>query len=138
MTARSVDADEIARFSELATNWWDPQGPMRPLHRLNPPRLLYLRRRLEELFGLDGRTLRPFVGLRLLDVGCGAGLLSEPMARLGAQVTAIDASPEMIDQLKKVAATLEADWIKRASGKGYDPAAALKELRETAKSLDKN
>ena len=103
-TARSVDADEVARFSALAQSWWDPSGPMRPLHRLNPPRLLYLRRRLEAEFGLDARSLRPFEGLRLLDVGCGAGLLSEPLARLGAEVTAIDASAEMIEAARLHAA----------------------------------
>lgn len=108
----TVDAREIARFSAIADRWWDPSGPMRPLHRINPARLLYLRRRLEAEFGLDPRSLRPFAGLRVIDVGCGAGLLSEPMARLGARVTAIDASAEMIDAARSHAAEagLEIDY----------------------------
>jgi 2-polyprenyl-6-hydroxyphenyl methylase/3-demethylubiquinone-9 3-methyltransferase len=112
MASSSVDPDEIARFSALAESWWNPHGPMRPLHRLNPARLLYLRRRLEPLFGLDPRSLRPLAGLSVLDVGCGAGLLSEPLARLGAAVTAIDASAEMVEAARLHAAQsgLEIDY----------------------------
>jgi len=90
--ATTVDAAEIARFAALADAWWDPEGEFRPLHRLNPVRLAYIRRRLIEHFGLDAKAARPLEGLRLLDVGCGGGLLSEPMARLGAKVTGIDAA----------------------------------------------
>lgn len=108
----TVDEREIARFSAIAQQWWDPRGPMRALHRINPPRLLYLRRRLEAEFGLDAQSLRPFAGLRVIDVGCGAGLLSEPLARLGAKVTAIDASPELIEAAREHAAEagLEIDY----------------------------
>ena len=92
----SVDADEVARFDALARDWWDPEGPMRPLHRLNPVRLAYLRSRLAGHFGLSDDGRQPLAGLAVADVGCGAGLLSEPLARLGAEVTAIDVSAENI------------------------------------------
>lgn len=92
----SVDPAEIARFSAMAAEWWDPAGKFRPLHKFNPVRLAYIRDHATARFGLDSRTKRPFEGLRLLDIGCGGGLLSEPMARLGAQVTAADASEKNI------------------------------------------
>ena len=76
----------------MAEDWWRPDGPMRPLHRLNPTRLAYLRDRIADRFGRDPRSDRPFAGLRAIDIGCGGGLLSEPMARLGAAVTGIDAA----------------------------------------------
>lgn len=100
----TVDHREIDRFSALAARWWDPNGPMRPLHRLNPARLAYLRSALETHLGLDPQSMRPFAGLKALDVGCGAGLLAEPMARLGAAVTAIDASAELIEAARRHAA----------------------------------
>jgi 2-polyprenyl-6-hydroxyphenyl methylase/3-demethylubiquinone-9 3-methyltransferase len=87
----TVDPGDIARFASQADLWWDPEGPFRPLHRLNPVRLRYIRDRFETAFGCDSRSLTPFRGLSVADVGCGGGLLSEPMARLGAGVTAIDA-----------------------------------------------
>ena len=95
-SGHSVDAGEIARFNALADEWWDPRGPMAPLHRLNPLRLAWLRDALCAKFGRDPLGVRPLAGLRLLDVGCGAGLLSEPLARLGADVTGIDAAAENI------------------------------------------
>ena len=94
--ATTVDAAEIARFAALADAWWDPEGEFRPLHRLNPTRLAYVRDRLIGHFGLDPHAQRPLDGLSLLDVGCGGGLLSEPMARLGAKVTGIDAAERNI------------------------------------------
>ena len=140
MTSPSVDAHEIARFSELAETWWNPDGPMRPLHRLNPPRLLYLRRRLEDAFGLDRQGLRPFAGLRLLDVGCGAGLLAEPMARLGGAVTAIDASHEMIEaaRLHAAEAGLAVDYrcttaeALAASGERFDAVVSMEVVEHVA------
>ena len=92
--AASVDAEEVARFAALADRWWDSEGPMKPLHALNPTRIAFVRDRVAEHFGRDPLAERPLRGLGLLDVGCGGGLLSEPMARLGADVTAIDAAEE--------------------------------------------
>lgn len=94
--AASIDPREIDRFAQLATQWWDADGPMAPLHRLNPIRLQYSRDRLCRHFNLEADTLRPLSGLRLLDVGCGGGLLSEPFARMGATVVGIDAGAENI------------------------------------------
>ena len=88
----SIDAEEVERFSALADTWWDPKGSMAPLHRLNPARLGFLRQTLAAHFDRDARSLSPFRGLRILDVGCGGGLISEPLARLGAVVTGIDAA----------------------------------------------
>ena len=96
MDAKNIDPAEQARFSALADEWWDANGKFRPLHMLNPLRLSFLRGSLCHLFDLDVRAQRPLEGLRLLDIGCGGGLLSEPMARLGAQVTAIDVSEKSI------------------------------------------
>jgi 2-polyprenyl-6-hydroxyphenyl methylase/3-demethylubiquinone-9 3-methyltransferase len=93
----TIDPAEIARFAALAQSWWDPNGKFRPLHRFNPVRLGFLRDRLIAHFGRDPASLRPFEGLRLLDIGCGGGLLAEPMARLGFAVTGIDATPETIE-----------------------------------------
>jgi 2-polyprenyl-6-hydroxyphenyl methylase/3-demethylubiquinone-9 3-methyltransferase len=91
-TPGTVDTAEVDRFAALAERWWDPQGEMRPLHRLNPTRIAFIRDRLADHFGRDRQSLTPFEGLRLLDVGCGGGLLAEPMARLGFRVTGIDAA----------------------------------------------
>lgn len=96
----SVDRDEVARFAAMAAEWWDPDGPMRPLHRLNPLRLEYIRDRIAARFGRDVRTPAPFAGLTLLDIGCGAGLVTEPMTRLGAAVTGIDPAAETIAAAK--------------------------------------
>jgi 2-polyprenyl-6-hydroxyphenyl methylase / 3-demethylubiquinone-9 3-methyltransferase len=93
---RTIDAAEAAHFNALAADWWDPKGSSAMLHRLNPVRLGYVRQQLDAAWDLDARSRRPFAGKRALDVGCGAGLLSEPLARLGAAVTAIDAAEENI------------------------------------------
>jgi 2-polyprenyl-6-hydroxyphenyl methylase / 3-demethylubiquinone-9 3-methyltransferase len=97
MSASStVDPAEVARFDRLAREWWDPKGPMRPLHRLNPVRLQYIRDRACRRFGRGERGPQPLAGLAVLDVGCGAGLLSEPIARLGAKVAGLDPAPTNI------------------------------------------
>ena len=80
----TVDADEIARFSALADQWWDPDGDFRPLHKLNPVRLQFIRDRLAAHLGRDPLAPSPLSGLEILDVGCGGGLICEPLARLGA------------------------------------------------------
>jgi 2-polyprenyl-6-hydroxyphenyl methylase/3-demethylubiquinone-9 3-methyltransferase len=87
----TIDAGEIERFQRVAPRWWDETGEFRPLHRLNPVRLGFIRDRLIGHFAREGRAPNPFAGLRLLDIGCGGGLVAEPMARLGFAVTAIDA-----------------------------------------------
>jgi len=92
----SVDEREIERFARMAGEWWDPDGKFRPLHRFNPVRLGFIRSVAAEHFCRDSRDLRPFEGLSLLDIGCGGGLLSEPMARMGFQVTGVDASGKNI------------------------------------------
>jgi 2-polyprenyl-6-hydroxyphenyl methylase/3-demethylubiquinone-9 3-methyltransferase len=91
-TATSIDPAEVQRFAAMAEEWWDPAGKFRPLHQLNPVRLGFLRERLGRWFGRDSASLTPFAGLTALDIGCGGGLIAEPMARLGASVTGIDAA----------------------------------------------
>jgi 2-polyprenyl-6-hydroxyphenyl methylase/3-demethylubiquinone-9 3-methyltransferase len=92
----SIDPAEVERFSRIAAEWWDPKGKFAPLHKFNPVRLAFIRDQALYRFGRDGAQRRPFEGLRLLDIGCGGGLLSEPMCRLGFQVTAVDASERNI------------------------------------------
>jgi 2-polyprenyl-6-hydroxyphenyl methylase/3-demethylubiquinone-9 3-methyltransferase len=91
MTETTVNADEIAKFSAMADDWWDPDGDFRPLHKFNPVRLAYIRDWALQHFGRDEADRRPLEGLKLLDIGCGGGLLTEPLTRLGATVTGIDA-----------------------------------------------
>jgi len=95
-TDRTVDPAEIERFSRLAEEWWDPDGKFRPLHRFNPVRLAYIRDRICERYGRDPAADQPLKGLSLIDIGAGGGLVAEPLARLGAKVTAIDASQRNI------------------------------------------
>lgn len=88
----TVDPAEIAKFEAMAAEWWNPQGKFKPLHMMNPVRLDYIIRQIATEFGRDARAPDPFAGLRILDIGCGGGLLSEPMARLGASVVGADAA----------------------------------------------
>jgi 2-polyprenyl-6-hydroxyphenyl methylase / 3-demethylubiquinone-9 3-methyltransferase len=94
--APSVDPAEIAKFAAMADAWWDPNGEFRPLHRLNPARLTYVRDSCAARFQRDAKGARPLAGLSLIDIGCGGGLLCEPLARLGATVTGIDAGERNI------------------------------------------
>ncbi len=92
MTTNTVDPSEIAKFEAMAAEWWDPNGKFKPLHMLNPIRLDYITAQIAGEFDRDLGTRAPFAGLRILDIGCGGGLLCEPMARLGAEVTGVDAA----------------------------------------------
>jgi 2-polyprenyl-6-hydroxyphenyl methylase / 3-demethylubiquinone-9 3-methyltransferase len=94
-TAASVDPDDVARFDAIGQDWWDPAGSMRALHQINPLRLAWLRDLMVAHFALANAPAGPgpLAGLSILDVGCGAGLLSEPLARMGAEVTGIDPAP---------------------------------------------
>ena len=92
----SVDPAEIAKFQAMATEWWDPNGKFKPLHMLNPCRLDYITQQIAEEFDRDLASEAPFLGLRILDIGCGGGLLCEPMARLGATVVGVDAAERNI------------------------------------------
>ena len=92
----SVIPEEVDRFAAMARDWWDPDGSSAMLHKLNPVRLAYLRDQVDRHWQCDERGFKPLEGRTALDVGCGAGLLAEPLARLGASVTAIDAAPELI------------------------------------------
>jgi len=94
--AASVDAGEVEKFERIAEAWWDPAGKFRPLHQMTPARIEIVRDALAAQFGRDITADRPLEGLRLLDVGCGGGLVAEPLARLGAAVTGIDASEENV------------------------------------------
>jgi 2-polyprenyl-6-hydroxyphenyl methylase/3-demethylubiquinone-9 3-methyltransferase len=108
----SIDPADVERFSRIAAEWWDPNGKFAPLHRFNPVRLAFIRQQALARFGRDGGLRQPFAGLRLLDIGCGGGLLSEPMRRLGFAVTAVDASERNIATAQAHAAEqgLEIDY----------------------------
>jgi 2-polyprenyl-6-hydroxyphenyl methylase/3-demethylubiquinone-9 3-methyltransferase len=94
--ATSIDTAEIEKFSRIAADWWNPSGPFRPLHRLNPARLSYIRQQAIRHFGRDGDMAVPLTGLTALDIGCGGGLVAEPIARMGGEVTAVDVDANAI------------------------------------------
>ena len=104
MAETSIVPEEAERFGKLASDWWDPNGASAMLHKLNPVRLKYLRDMIDQHWQCDECSRTPLDGRSALDVGCGAGLLSEPLARLGARVTAIDAAPEVIAVAREHAA----------------------------------
>lgn len=92
----TVDPSEVAKFEAMAAEWWDPNGKFKPLHMMNPVRLEYITTQIAGEFDRDLATPRPFEGLRILDIGCGGGLLCEPMARLGAEIVGVDAAERNI------------------------------------------
>ena len=138
--AKTVDAAEIEKFSRISAEWWDPSGPFRPLHRLNPVRLTYLRDRVAAHFGRDGRSVAPFIDLTIVDVGCGGGLVAEPLARLGAKVTAVDADAVAIEAARLHAADRDVAVDYRvgttedlvAGGKNFDVVLALEIVEHVA------
>lgn len=131
---------EVDKFDRLAQDWWDPAGPMRPLHRINPVRLAYIREEVCRHFGREDRAAFPLEGLSVLDVGCGAGLLSEPAARLGGAVTGLDPAPGMIEAARRHAAesglavTYRADTVETlaAEGASFDLVIAMEVVEHVA------
>jgi 2-polyprenyl-6-hydroxyphenyl methylase / 3-demethylubiquinone-9 3-methyltransferase len=129
----TVDRHDVARFAAQAANWWDPRGSFWPLHQINPVRLNFIRGEFLAHFHRDSRSLAPFAGLRLADIGCGGGLIAEPMARLGCAVTGIDAGAEAIAVARAHAAAsgLEIDYrvadieTLAAEGERFDAVLAL-------------
>jgi 2-polyprenyl-6-hydroxyphenyl methylase / 3-demethylubiquinone-9 3-methyltransferase len=124
----TVDAAEVARFGALASQWWDPDGKFRALHRLGPARLTFIRDEISRHFGRGASGMRPLTGLRVLDIGCGGGLVCEPLARMGADVTGIDPAPESIAAARAHAAA-------QGLAIGYR-AAAAEELVAAGESFD--
>ena len=112
--ARTIVANEAARFGALAGDWWDPNGASAMLHRLNPVRLKYIRDQIDQHWQCDECSRKPLLGKSALDVGCGAGLLAEPLARLGAKVSGIDASGELIAVAREHARVSDLDIVYRA------------------------
>lgn len=136
----TLDPEEARRFEALADEWWDPHGKFRPLHNFNPARLGYLRGRLVGHFGRDPLARRPLEGLRLVDLGCGGGLVAEPMARLGASVVGCDAVPANVGAAAAHAAQagLEIDYRHClaedlvAAGESFDVVLALEVVEHVA------
>ena len=124
----TVNPDEVAQFTRLAEKWWDPDGEFRPLHHLNPARIAFIRDHAATRFGRDPLADRPLRDLDLIDIGCGGGLLCEPMCRLGANVTGIDAGAETVNAARTHAEIMDLDITYRhvlpedtgADGKRYD------------------
>ena len=110
----SILPEEVAQFGKLAADWWDPNGASAMLHKLNPVRLKYIRDWIDQHWQCDECSRTPLAGKTALDVGCGAGLLAEPLARLGARVTGIDATPEVIAVAREHAAAAGLDIDYRA------------------------
>ncbi|MBV8686483.1 MAG: bifunctional 2-polyprenyl-6-hydroxyphenol methylase/3-demethylubiquinol 3-O-methyltransferase UbiG [Alphaproteobacteria bacterium] len=136
-TGTTIDPGEAARFGAMAADWWDPKGSSATLHQLNPVRLAYIRDRIDQHWGLDECDLKPLAGRRAADVGCGAGLLSEPLARLGAEVTGVDAAPENIAAAREhaLAQGLAIDYrvgsVEALAG-GYDLVTSLEVVEHVA------
>src|SRR5689334_13550883 len=136
----SIDPTEVAKFSAMAAEWWDPAGKFAPLHKFNPVRLGFIRAEAAAHFGRGSRSLRPFEDMSLPDIGCGGGLLSEPMARLGFAVTGADASERNIGTARAHAAQtgLEIDYRATsaealvAEGHGFDVALNLEVVEQVA------
>lgn len=129
----TVNADEVRQFDEIGDRWWDPQGPMKPLHRLNPVRLEYIRHQVCKNFDRDVKAMKVMTGLKAADIGCGGGLVAEPFARLGAAVTGVDAGKENIRvakdhaKLSGLKIDYQATTVEKiaAAGKKYDVVTAL-------------
>ena len=142
--ASSIDPAEVAKFEAMAAEWWDPNGKFKPLHMLNPCRLDYITTQIAAQFGRDLKATRPFEGLRILDIGCGGGLLSEPMARLGATVIGADAAERNIPvaRLHAEQSGLEIDYRHcaaedlAAAGEQFDVVLAMEIIEHVAVPQD--
>jgi 2-polyprenyl-6-hydroxyphenyl methylase/3-demethylubiquinone-9 3-methyltransferase len=134
----TIDPREAEHFGALAADWWDPGGSSAMLHKLNPVRLAYIRDRIDQHWGLDEHDLKPLKGRRAGDVGCGAGLLAEPLSRLGAEVTAVDAAPENIEAARAHALGqgLEIDYrvggVEALADAGFDLVTCLEVVEHVA------
>jgi 2-polyprenyl-6-hydroxyphenyl methylase/3-demethylubiquinone-9 3-methyltransferase len=139
-TSGTIDPGEIGRFAAQAESWWDSEGSFRTLHRINPTRVRFIRQQLTAHFRRDPSSLRPFDGLTLLDIGCGGGLVAEPMARLGFTVTGIDAGAEAIDAARAHAKAMGLAIEYRVTGpeaiaeagKSFDTVLALEVIEHVA------
>ncbi len=137
MAKTSIVDREARHFGDLAADWWDPSGKSAMLHKLNPVRLGYIRDMIDQHWQADEHGFRPLSGKKALDVGCGAGLLAEPLARLGAQVPAIDAAPECIEVAKDhgagqgLAIDYRAAAVEEVEGK-YDLVTAMEVVEHVA------
>lgn len=138
MSSTTLDPAEIAKFGALAAEWWNPKGPFGALHRLNPVRLQFIRDTVTRHFGTKG--IRPLTGLSVLDLGCGGGLVSAPLARMGGRVTGVDAAPEAIGAARAYAeaAALDIDFQNTSaealvkSGAQFDIVTALEIVEHVA------
>jgi 2-polyprenyl-6-hydroxyphenyl methylase/3-demethylubiquinone-9 3-methyltransferase len=137
-TKATVDPREAEHFGRLAADWWNPRGSSAMLHRLNPARLAYLRDAVDTHWQLDSAGFAPLAGRTALDVGCGAGLLTEPLARLGAQATGLDAAPENIGaaQAHAEAGGLEIEYlaggIEEVAGRRFDLLVSMEVVEHVA------
>lgn len=143
MSSDTVDPAEIAKFEAMAAEWWDPAGKFRPLHQMNPCRLDYITRQTAAEFLRDLDDSQPFAGLRILDIGCGGGLLCEPMARLGAEMVGVDASLRNIEvaQVHAAQTGLEIDYrhgtaeALAADGEAFDVVLNMEVIEHVADPL---